>query len=403
LHQSAPLAFADLPRRGAAELSSVPAIEPAWRPLRPAPSGAAPRTDKPMNKPDRAGGTEFDAQLDRHVARWIPVLGPLLGAFVILFGAWDAWIDPVHARASLAWRLTLVTAGIPAYADTRLAVRTRCLLLYATHVGAMTVAAGLLEQGTVLALPALTGALFILALVEPRPRRWLACTLAPALLFLALAARALPLTVFLNSALLYALSWLLAGGVAAMHLQLWRRTYQAEQALLRASRYDSLSGALSRGYLTELAARDIALARRHGRPLAIAMLDIDFFKRVNDTHGHGVGDRVLAAMAHACSASLRASDYFGRIGGEEFVCVMPEASTADALACAERMRTDIAALAVPTDAGPLHITVSLGVAVLDRHHDSWETLLCAADAALYRAKAAGRNRTMLAPTPRPAC
>jgi diguanylate cyclase (GGDEF)-like protein len=349
-----------------------------------------------------SGGANFDIELDRHVARWLPVLGPLLGVFVILFGAWDAWVDPIHAGASLTWRLVLVTAGIPAYADTRLAVRTRCLLLYITHVGAMTAAAGVLEHGMVLALPALTGALFVLALVEPRPRRWLACTLAPALLFVALAARALPRTAFLNSALLYALSWLLAGAVAAMHLQLWRRAYLAEQALLQASRYDSLSGALSRGYLTELAARDIALALRHGRPLAIAMLDVDFFKRVNDTHGHGVGDRVLAAMAHACSAGLRASDYFGRIGGEEFVCVMPEASTADALACAERMRTDIAALAVPTDAGPLRITVSLGVAVLDHHHDSWEALLRAADAALYRAKAPGRNRTVLAPSPRPA-
>lgn len=349
-----------------------------------------------------AGDAGFDAQLDRHIAAWLPVLGPLLGTFVILFGAWDAWVDPIHAGASLTWRLLLVTAGIPAYADTRLAVRTRCLILYVTHVGAMTVAASLLEHGMVLALPALTGALFVLALVEPRPRRWLACTLAPALLFLALAARALPRTVLLNSALLYTLSWLLAGAVASMHLQLRRRTYQAEQALLRMSRYDSLSGALSRAYLTELATRDIALALRHGRPLAIAMLDIDFFKRVNDTHGHGIGDRVLSAMAHACTAGLRSSDYFGRIGGEEFVCVMPEASSADALACAERMRTDIAALAVPTDAGPLHITVSLGVAVLDHHHDSWEGLLRAADAALYRAKATGRNRTVLAPMAHPA-
>ncbi|MGF6272963.1 diguanylate cyclase (GGDEF)-like protein [Massilia sp. UYP11] len=348
-----------------------------------------------------ADGTGFDVQLDRHIARWLPVLGPLLGAFVILFSAWDAWIDPAHARASLTWRLILVTAGIPAYADTRLAVRTRCLLLYVTHVGAMTAAAGLLDHGMLLALPALTGAPLVLALIEPRPRRWLACTLAPALLFLALAARALPPADFLNGALLYALAWLLAGAVAAIHLRLWRRTYLAEQALLRASRYDSLSGALSRGYLTELAARDIALARRHGRPLAIAMLDIDFFKHVNDTHGHDIGDRVLAAMAQTCTAGMRASDYFGRIGGEEFVCVMPEASTADALACAERMRTDIAALAVPTDAGPLHITVSLGVAVLDRHHDSWESLLRAADAALYRAKETGRNRSVLAPTPRP--
>jgi len=352
----------------------------------------------PGGAPHLAPGqsAQFDAYLDRHVACWFPVLGPLLGAFVILFGAWDRWIDPSRADASLVLRIVLVVAGVPAYADARLSARTRCLLLYGTHVGAMTAAAARLEHGLVAALPALTGAMFVLALIEPRPRRWLACTLAPTILFLSLAAGALPRAAFLNSALLYALSWLLAGAVAAMHVRQWRRIYLAEQALLRASRYDSLSGALSRGYLTELATRDVALALRHGRPLAISMLDIDFFKGVNDTYGHGAGDRVLYAMAQACTAGLRASDYFGRIGGEEFVCVMPETSMEDALACAERMRTDIAALEVPSDVGPLHITVSLGVAVLDASHDSWEALLCAADAALYRAKATGRNRTVLA-------
>lgn len=340
---------------------------------------------------------EFDIQVDRHIALLLPVLGPLLGAFVIVFGGWDAWIDPTHAGMALALRIALVLAGAPAYADARLQVRTRCFLLYATHAGAMTVAAGCLEDGLVLALPGLTGALFILALVEPRPLRWMASTLTPALLYLALAASELPLRSFLSGALLYLVSWLLAAAVAAMNLQRWRRTFLAEKALLHASRYDSLSGALSRGYVTELAMRDVALARRHDRPLAIAMLDIDHFKRVNDTYGHHTGDLVLRAMAQACTLGLRASDYFGRIGGEEFVCVMPEASPEDALACAERMRLAIAALQVPTDAGPLHVTVSLGVAVLDHRHDNWESLLRAADAALYRAKTAGRNQTMLAP------
>jgi diguanylate cyclase (GGDEF)-like protein len=115
-----------------------------------------------------------------------------------------------------------------------------------------------------------------------------------------------------------------------------------------------------------------------------------------DVHGHATGDRVLCAMASACRRCMRASDYLGRIGGEEFVCVMPEASAADALACAERMRREVAALPVPAEGGQPRITVSLGVAVLDDAHDRWETLLRAADAALYRAKATGRDRIVLA-------
>jgi diguanylate cyclase (GGDEF)-like protein len=126
------------------------------------------------------------------------------------------------------------------------------------------------------------------------------------------------------------------------------------------------------------------------------MLDIDHFKRVNDVHGHAAGDVVLCAMVSACRRCLRASDYLGRVGGEEFVCVMPELSAADALACAERMRREVAAQRVPVDGGRLHITVSLGLAVLDDAHADWESLLRAADAALYRAKAQGRDRTVLA-------
>jgi diguanylate cyclase (GGDEF)-like protein len=95
---------------------------------------------------------------------------------------------------------------------------------------------------------------------------------------------------------------------------------------------------------------------------------------------------------------MRASDYLGRIGGEEFVCVMPEASAFDAMACAERIRKDIAALRVPAPSPPatLQVTVSLGIAVLDDRLADWEALLGAADAALYQAKGSGRNRSVLA-------
>ena len=340
----------------------------------------------------------FDAQIDRDIERLLPVLGPVLGLFVLLFGAWDAWIDPVHAGTTLRLRIVLVLLGAPAYLRGRLhaSASLRCAVVYATHAGAMTVSAALLRDGLVLALPGLTGAPFVLALVEPRPRRWLASALASLGLFALLAAHALDGRQFPACVLLYALTLALAGGVALVTLVLRRRAFAAGQALLQAARHDSLTGALARGYVTELARHDVALARRHGRPLAVAMLDIDLFKRVNDTHGHAAGDAVLCAMVAACRRCLRASDYLGRIGGEEFVCVMPEAGADDALACAERIRTEIAATRVPTAAGPLRVTVSIGVAVLGPERDRWDTLLRAADAALYRAKAEGRDRTVLA-------
>jgi diguanylate cyclase (GGDEF)-like protein len=351
----------------------------------------------PEDRPD------FDAQVDRQVADLLPVIGPVLGAFVILFGLWDAWIDPSHAGTTLRVRVGLVLVGSLTYARGRLpwSDSMRCIVLYLTHVGAITISAALLEQGLLLALPGLTGAMFIISLVEPRPRRWLSFTLPAALLFVVLAALTLPRKLFLESLLLYVLSGLLACAVAAVSLHLRRRAFLAEKALLHASRYDSLSGALSRGYVTELAVHDVALARRYGHPLAVAMLDIDFFKRVNDTWGHATGDVVLAAVARTCREGMRASDYLGRIGGEEFVCVMPEASALDAMACAERIRKAIAALRVPAPSPPgtLQVTVSLGIAVLDHQYGDWEALLGAADAALYQAKGSGRNRSVLAGPP----
>jgi diguanylate cyclase (GGDEF)-like protein len=341
----------------------------------------------------------FDEQVDRGIAQLLPVLGPVCGAFVILFGAWDAWIDPLHAATTLRIRVGMVLLGALAYGQGRLrwSAPWRCAWLYATHAGAMAVCAALLAQGLVLALPGMTGAMFMLALVEPRPRRFVLAALPPSILLAVLASLNLPPSLFLNTLLLYTLSWPLALGVGLANLHLRQRAFLADQAVLHAVRHDSLSGALSRAYVTELAMHDVALAKRYGRSLAVAMLDIDFFKRVNDSYGHANGDLALCALVTACKQCLRTSDYVGRIGGEEFVCLMPEASRDDAMACAERIRTAIEGLCVSTDAGPMHFTVSVGVAVLTPQHAGWAELLREADTALYEAKASGRNRTVLAP------
>jgi diguanylate cyclase (GGDEF)-like protein len=338
----------------------------------------------------------FDDQIDRNIRDLLPVLGPVCGAFVILFGAWDFWIDQQDIATTLRIRVLLVLVGSLAYRQGRLtwSASWRCGWLYATHVGAIAACAAVIPQGLELALPVLTGAMIMLALLEPRPRRFVLVALPAAALVIILAALSLPRTLFLNTVLLYMLSVPLALCVALAKLHLRRQVFLAEQALLRTVRHDSLSGALSRGYLIELATHDIALARRHGRPLAVAMIDIDWFKRVNDTYGHASGDAALCALVDVCKNNLRAGDYIGRFGGEEFVCVMPDSNQEDAMACAERIRNKVSGLCLATEAGPLRFTVSIGVALLDQHYPNWDLLLREADTALYAAKAAGRNRTL---------
>jgi diguanylate cyclase (GGDEF)-like protein len=342
--------------------------------------------------------TDFDRLVDRDLARLLPVLGPLCGLFVLLFWAWDTWIDATHAALALRIRVALVVLGALAYAQGRLRWRPtwRCAWLYATHAGAVMLCAALPAEGLLLALPGVTGAMFMLAMIEPRPRHFLLAVSAPSVLLFILAAQRLPAPQSQDAMLLYALSLPLALGVALANLALRRRAFLAETALLHTVRHDSLSGALSRAYLAELGKHDLALALRYGHPLSLAMLDIDWFKRVNDTYGHASGDLALCALVQTCKSALRASDYIGRLGGEEFVCVMPEARPEDALACAERIRKGIAALTLPTAAGPLCFTVSIGIATLGKGLRDWDSLLGAADAAMYEAKSTGRNRTVLA-------
>ena len=340
----------------------------------------------------------FGKEVERGIEQLLPVFGPAFGIFVVLFGAWDAWIDAAHAGTTLKLRAALVLAGALGYARNRLgwSVSARLAFVYATHVGAMTIAAALLDGGLMLALPGIAAAMFPLALIEPRLQRCMLVMLAPTLLLAALAAWSLPPKFVLNSPLLYALSLLLGATVALTQGRLRRAAFLAEQSLRYAFRHDSLSGALSRSYLTETAMRDLALARRHGHPLAVAMLDIDHFKAINDRYGHDVGDAAIRALGATCGRALRGSDYLGRVGGEEFVCVMPETDAAEALACAERIRALVEAMRVPAEGGPVHFTVSLGVSVLDAGHADWDALLRDADQALYRAKSGGRNRMVLA-------
>jgi diguanylate cyclase (GGDEF)-like protein len=165
--------------------------------------------------------------------------------------------------------------------------------------------------------------------------------------------------------------------------------------LVRASRLDAKTGLLTAAAWQAEAAVAVARARRAGKRagVAVAMLDVDHFKAVNDTYGHLAGDAVLASVAEALTASLRPGDLAGRFGGEEFCVLLARADQAAATGIAERLRSRLGEITVPgTAAEPARrITVSVGVAALSDCPGDLTDLLAAADAALYRAKEGGRN------------
>jgi len=159
---------------------------------------------------------------------------------------------------------------------------------------------------------------------------------------------------------------------------------------------DSLTGAYNRRHFFELAEHEWTRVARHPAPIAAMMIDADYFKRVNDTFGHMVGDEVLRAIAIRCSETIRAIDIMGRYGGEEFAILLPDTTLEQAQLVAERLRLYIAATPILIDTSPLMMTVSIGVASCERQAAiTLDQLLDRADQALYRAKHQGRNQVCL--------
>jgi len=163
--------------------------------------------------------------------------------------------------------------------------------------------------------------------------------------------------------------------------------------LRRLARRDGLTGLLNRTALMDDGRGQLAQCQLRRLPFAVLLLDLDHFKRVNDTHGHQAGDAVLHHMARTLQRNLRGRDsLLGRYGGEEFVLLLPATSLEQAQALAERLRAALEACPLDSDIGPIAATTSIGVAAdVDA---TLERLLARADAALYRAKAAGRNRVV---------
>jgi diguanylate cyclase (GGDEF)-like protein len=183
----------------------------------------------------------------------------------------------------------------------------------------------------------------------------------------------------------------------AGHLGLGLANVQLREILRSQSIHDPLTGLFNRRYMEETLEREVHRARRGRQPMAILMMDVDGFKHQNDAFGHDAGDAVLRQMAGLFQGKLRREDIACRYGGEEFALVLPDASLESAARRAEQLRVAVKEMRVPHNdlvLGP--ITISIGVAAFPDHGENAAGLLKAADAALYEAKGAGRDRVSVA-------
>jgi diguanylate cyclase (GGDEF)-like protein len=157
---------------------------------------------------------------------------------------------------------------------------------------------------------------------------------------------------------------------------------------------DSLTGLMNRRTFEERWAGEAARARRYGRPISVAAIDIDYFKQFNDTYGHAAGDLALRSVSRVIRNRVRAQDFVARIGGEEFVVALPETPAASAVDMAENLRKAVAAhaISIPATRTPVSVTISIGVASWPEHGEEISRLLERADNRLYEAKLAGRDQ-----------
>lgn len=198
---------------------------------------------------------------------------------------------------------------------------------------------------------------------------------------------------------LYPLLTMLVGATVSQMLYLsYVETYIATRELERHAITDPLTDLFNRRAMGEFLSTEAARAERHDSYYAVLMADIDRFKRVNDIHGHEVGDQVLRQLSHRLKSAVRREDQVGRWGGEEFIVLLQGAGEHTAARVAEKIRSLVARTPFETSEGELDITLSIGAAV-SRPQDTVDDVIGRADEALYRAKDNGRNRVEVAESP----
>jgi len=196
-------------------------------------------------------------------------------------------------------------------------------------------------------------------------------------------------------------AWLLGGSIAVLvglfagYRRMQVRERAAQQRIEHLAHYDTVTGLPNRALLTDRLEQEAARARRKSQGFAVLIFDLDGFKSVNDTWGHAAGDRVLSMVGVRARKCMRASDTVGRLGGDEFLAILPETGTAGAVGVADKLRES---LSEPYRLGKAvaSLSASVGVSLFPDHGDDLETLQRSADAALYRAKRAGKNQTVVA-------
>lgn len=175
---------------------------------------------------------------------------------------------------------------------------------------------------------------------------------------------------------------------------MWMEIQRLETDLVRLATIDGLTGILNRRAFLDASEREISRCNRSGETFGFAMFDLDWFKRINDSYGHPVGDRVLRSFADTLRSAVRSHDVPGRYGGEEFALLMPGIDKTAACAIVERCRQAVESRGIEHDGRPIAVAVSAGVAAFGEDGRDLESLIKAADAALYQAKRSGRNRVV---------
>ncbi len=193
--------------------------------------------------------------------------------------------------------------------------------------------------------------------------------------------------------------------VGQRSIELQTSLFETQQTLNHLAMHDTLTGILNRRAILEQLTKEIARVRRARTndgtiPLGIGFFDVDHFKQINDMHGHQAGDEVLKALVSIIAGQMRAYDYFGRLGGDEFLVITPETGDKNSENIFARLSKKVAATGIETVAGQLFVSISIGVASVGAGTFELDKLLASADAALYQAKQAGRNQVVWANQPR---
>jgi diguanylate cyclase (GGDEF)-like protein len=190
---------------------------------------------------------------------------------------------------------------------------------------------------------------------------------------------------------LYSLALMAFLATCMVMCDLWYLVTELGRVLAEQARTDSLTGALNRRAMEEAALRETSRSIRHGHPLCMIVVDVDHFKRLNDTRGHAAGDCALQALVRQVKTMLRTNDLIARTGGEEFTILLPDTPASAGLMAAERVRQAVEGLEITFENQPIRFTVSAGVAQFDPSQGGWETMMRRADSAMYEAKEHGRN------------